>query len=82
VTWEVEITDEFKGWFEALTSEEQISIDAHVQMLIEYGPQLPTLTVRKSRVRKLRTCESCEFSTPASRTEFCTRSTRDELRCC
>ncbi len=41
MTWEVEVTDQFKDWFEALTSKEQISIDAYVQMLIEYGPQLP-----------------------------------------
>ena len=40
MTWEVEYTDEFGEWFESLTSAEQISIDAYVQLLITEGPHL------------------------------------------
>jgi hypothetical protein len=31
--WEVEFTNEFGGWWETLTEEEQISITAAVQLL-------------------------------------------------
>ena len=39
--WEVEFTDEFEGWWNTLTEEEQISVDATVRLLEERGPQLP-----------------------------------------
>ncbi len=41
VTWEVEYTDEFEVWWEALDEAEQVSIDASVQLLEEKGPNLP-----------------------------------------
>ena len=41
MSWEVEYTDEFEEWWLGLTEEEQISVDAMVQLLEERGPQLP-----------------------------------------
>lgn len=41
MSWEVELTDEFEGWWNTLTEEEQISVDATVRLLEERGPQLP-----------------------------------------
>lgn len=38
--WEVEYTDEFGGWWDGLTEAEQESVDAHVRLLEERGPQL------------------------------------------
>ena len=41
MSWDVEYTDEFEQWWLGLTEEEQISVDATVQLLEERGPQLP-----------------------------------------
>jgi hypothetical protein len=41
VTWPIEYTDEFGGWWDGLTNAEQISIDAHVRKLEQRGPNLP-----------------------------------------
>ncbi len=38
--WEVEYTDEFGDWWNTLTEEEWIDIDACVGLLEEYGPNL------------------------------------------
>ena len=38
--YEVEYTDEFEGWWESLSEEEQISIAASVGLLERIGPQL------------------------------------------
>ena len=38
--WDVEATDEFRAWWEALTEAEQASIRAVVVLLIEFGPNL------------------------------------------
>lgn len=38
--WEVEYTDEFEDWWDTLTEEECIDIDACVGLLEEYGPNL------------------------------------------
>ena len=38
--WEVEVTDEFKAWWNSLTLEEQIRIDAAVRFVEEHGPAL------------------------------------------
>ena len=40
MAWNVEFTDEFEEWWNTLDESEQASIDASVQLLIEYGPQL------------------------------------------
>lgn len=41
MTWEVEFTDEFGDWWDTLTSDEQVSIDASVRLLEVAGPRLP-----------------------------------------
>lgn len=38
--WEVEYTDEFGDWWQGLTEAEQESVNAHVRLLEERGPQL------------------------------------------
>uniref|UniRef100_UPI004056CC98 type II toxin-antitoxin system RelE/ParE family toxin n=1 Tax=Candidatus Electrothrix sp. TaxID=2170559 RepID=UPI004056CC98 len=38
--WEVEYTDEFGEWWDSLSEEEQISIDASVRLLEQMGPTL------------------------------------------
>lgn len=59
--WEVEYTDEFGDWWETLSEAEQISIDASVQLLEKYGPQLPyphssgIQNSQHSHMRELRT---------------------------
>jgi hypothetical protein len=40
MSWDVEYTDEFGEWWERLTEEEQISLDASVRLLEALGPSL------------------------------------------
>ena len=40
VPWEVEYTNEFEAWWEALNEEAQEAIDAAVELLEERGPSL------------------------------------------
>jgi len=40
VEWEVEVTDEFKEWWNDLSESEQASIRATVRLLMEFGPNL------------------------------------------
>ena len=40
MTWEVEVSDEFIEWYDSLSEEEGVSVDASVDMLAEYGPAL------------------------------------------
>ncbi len=39
--WEVEYTKAFEAWWGRLTEEEQVELDAKVQLLEQYGPVLP-----------------------------------------
>ena len=41
MTWEVEFTDEFGDWWDTLTCDEQVSVDASVRLLEAAGPRLP-----------------------------------------
>ena len=41
MAWEIEFTDEFNGWWETLSPDEQIEMDAKVRLLEELGPVLP-----------------------------------------
>jgi hypothetical protein len=41
MAWTVEFTDEFNDWWETLSAEEQIEMDAKVQLLEDLGPVLP-----------------------------------------
>jgi hypothetical protein len=40
VAWEVEFTDEFEQWWNALSESEQGKVDARVGLLMEHGPNL------------------------------------------
>jgi hypothetical protein len=60
-SWQVEYTDEFAQWWDALTEPEQTAIDASVQLLELLGPQLSRPhadTIKDSRhsnMKELRT---------------------------
>jgi hypothetical protein len=41
VAWDVEVTDEFKTWWNGLTEAELISVERAVLLLEERGPHLP-----------------------------------------
>jgi hypothetical protein len=61
VAWEVEFTDEFEDWWDALSEAQQDDVAHSVRHLIEFGPALGfphTSKVRRSRypqMRELRT---------------------------
>ena len=61
MTWEVEYTDEFGFWWDTLSEEEQISVDASVRLLEKCGPTLgyphssKISNSRHSHMRELRT---------------------------
>jgi hypothetical protein len=40
MTWEVEVSDEFRAWYEALNEQEWESVNSAVEMLEVYGPTL------------------------------------------
>jgi hypothetical protein len=40
MAWSVEYTDEFEAWWQSLAEEEQVALDASVQLLEEFGPGL------------------------------------------
>ena len=57
MTYEVEYTDEFGGWWDGLSEREQDSVAASVRLLEEKGPHLPfphSSSVRGSRYSHLR----------------------------
>lgn len=40
MAWEVEFTDEFNAWWEGLSEDEQVDVNAMVRVLEEKGPSL------------------------------------------
>lgn len=60
MAWEVEFTDEFEGWWNCLSEDEQVEISAKVGLLEEQGPTLPRphsdviATSRHSNMKELR----------------------------
>ncbi len=60
MAWEVEYTDEFGQWWQELSENQQDSVAASVELLTEYGPNLPypySSNIRGSRhgvMRELR----------------------------
>jgi hypothetical protein len=60
VPWEVEFTDEFEVWWNSLSEDEQVEIDAKVDLLQEHGPTLPRphadgiVSSRHSNMKELR----------------------------
>lgn len=59
--WEIEYTDEFGRWWDALTEREQESVRASVKLLGDYGPNLKfphssgIETSKHGHLRELRT---------------------------
>ena len=41
MSWEVEYTDEFGQWWQALSEDQQDAVATRVELLMEYGPNLP-----------------------------------------
>jgi hypothetical protein len=39
--WKVEYTDEFEQWWQTLSEQQQIDLVASVELLEQFGPQLP-----------------------------------------
>lgn len=57
MTWEVEYTDEFEGWWLQLSMGEQESVAAVVGALEQLGPQLPfpySTDIRSARTHAIR----------------------------
>ena len=64
MSWEIEFTDEFETWWNSLTENEQIEVNASVKLLEKSGPTLRfphssgIANSRHSHMRELRTqCE-------------------------
>jgi hypothetical protein len=60
MSWDIEGTDEFGEWFGALSEDEQEDVIAKVDLLVEFGPDLPfphssgIESSRHARMRELR----------------------------
>lgn len=60
MAWNVEFTDEFEDWWNALSEDEQVEISAKVDLLQEHGPTLPRphadviVSSRHSNMKELR----------------------------
>ncbi len=57
MTWEVEYTEEFARWWDALTVAEQIDVDAAVRLLESQGPTLgypQSSAIQRSQYRHMR----------------------------
>lgn len=57
VAWEVEVTDEFKVWWDGLSEDEQLSVGPIVVLLSEHGPALTfphSSKVSRSRHKAMR----------------------------
>ena len=57
MVWEVEATDEYGEWFFEQTEDSQASIRMKVELLAEYGPQLPRPhadTLKGSKLKNLK----------------------------
>jgi hypothetical protein len=52
----VEVSDEFKTWYEDLSEPEQNSVERVVLMLMEAGPALGYPRARASRIRNSAIC--------------------------
>ncbi len=64
MSWEIEVTDEFKSWWNELTEKEQDDVTEAVEVLEEHGTNLPkqysssVLPSRHGHMRELRV-QSC-----------------------
>ena len=61
MAWEVEFTDEFQGWWDSLSLDEQDDVAVSVRHLVEFGPALgfphssKVVTSHYPQMRELRT---------------------------
>ena len=58
--WEVEYTDGFGHWWHGLSEDQQDAVADRVELLMEYGPNLPYPYSRTSGVRATESCEGFE----------------------
>jgi len=82
MAWDVEYTDEFESWWNALSEQEQEEIDRKVHLLEECGPTLPRphanviAQSRHSNMKELRgKIEQWQL-------RYCSLSTRGARRFC
>ena len=67
MAFEVEFTDEFGEWFDALTESEQVAVDVHVRILQAKGPALgrPQVdTLKGSKLANLKELRVQQAGTP------------------
>jgi hypothetical protein len=76
MTWDVEYTDEFGGWWGSLTEDEQVSLAASVQLLEERRPSLGTHTAAASMALSTGICASFGRSMAGDHFARCTPSIR------
>ena len=79
MTWEVEFTDEFEIWWDALTGEEQESIAASVGLLETVGPNLKLRTAVELMAHSI-SKSSVHFVGFASRTSVLSPSSPSRSR--
>ena len=57
MAWDVEITDQFKKWWDTLTEGQQDAVTIKVELLVDFGPTLGdphSSDIRSSRHRQMR----------------------------
>jgi|GEM_PF-2043445 len=80
MTWDVEYTDEFGGWWGSLTEDEQVSLAASVQLLEERGPSLGHPPAAASMAPSMGICASFGRNMAGDHFARCMRSIRAEWR--
>ncbi len=68
MAYEVEVSDEFRGWYEPLSEAEQLSIGRVIELLEEKGTALAFPYSSGIQGSKLSTCANSGFNTRAGRT--------------
>jgi len=82
MTWEVEYTDEFEGWWSGLDDAEQESVAATVGLLEELGPDLPHPYCSGIKAPGTVACASCGCNIRGARCACYTPSIQDALQFC
>jgi hypothetical protein len=83
MAWEVEFTDDFEGWWNHLSAEEQESVNASVRLLQEKGPALGRPHVDTlSKMSKHSQMKELRIQHAGDPTAFCLRLTPSATRFC
>jgi hypothetical protein len=82
MAWEVEVSDEFAEWWDALEAAEQKSVDFTMTLLSEAGPTLKMPHSSGLRHRATSICANSGFNTKDARTAFFMRSIRAVQQFC